>query len=98
MALLEEGVLDRLLGDWVNKDLADYHVPTYADAPLIEVGWVDEDDPDVNAIGTKGIGEIGIVGTAAAVVNAIYHATGVRMRDLPVTPDKLLPGLEPSSG
>jgi len=55
------------------------------------VSWVDEDDSHVNPIGVKGIGEIGIVGTAAAIANAVYHATGIRVRDLPITLDKLLP-------
>jgi xanthine dehydrogenase YagR molybdenum-binding subunit len=58
--------------------------------PDIEATWIDEDDPHVNPFGAKGIGEIGIVGTAAAVANAVHHATGVRIRDLPITPDKLV--------
>lgn len=90
MALLEESILDPRLGDWVNTDLAGYHVATYADVADIDVGWLDEDDPDLNALGTKGIGEIGIVGTAAAVANAVYNATGIRVRDLPIRPDKLV--------
>jgi xanthine dehydrogenase YagR molybdenum-binding subunit len=57
----------------------------------IDVTWIDEEDPHVNPIGVKGIGEIGIVGTAAAIANAVYHATGIRVRDLPITLDKLLP-------
>ena len=57
----------------------------------IDVTWIEEDDPHVNPIGVKGIGEIGIVGTAAAIANAVYHATGIRVRDLPITLDKLLP-------
>ena len=56
----------------------------------VEVAWVDEEDPHVNPLGAKGIGEIGIVGTAAAIANAVYHATGVRVRDLPITLDKLM--------
>jgi xanthine dehydrogenase YagR molybdenum-binding subunit len=93
MALMEESILDPRLGDWVNKDLADYHVATYSDVAEIDVTWIDENDPDVNGIGVKGIGEIGIVGTAAAVTSAVFHATGVRIRDLPVRPDKLLAAL-----
>lgn len=90
MALLEESVLDTTLGDWVNKDLADYHIATYADVPSIDVSWIEEVDDHLNPIGTKGIGEIGIVGTAAAVANAVYNATGLRIRQLPITPARLL--------
>lgn len=90
MALHEEGHLDPRFGDWVNHDLASYHVTSHADVEQIEAVWVDEDDPHVNPLGIKGIGEIGIVGTAAAIANAVYHATGVRVRDLPVRLDKLL--------
>ncbi len=61
--------------------------------PAIEVHWIEEDDPHLNPMGTKGIGEIGVVGTAAAIANAVYDATGVRVRDLPITLDKLLPQL-----
>jgi xanthine dehydrogenase YagR molybdenum-binding subunit len=90
MALHEEGQLDPRFGDWVNHDLASYHVSAHADVEQIEATWIDEDDPRVNPVGIKGIGEIGIVGTAAAIANAVYHATGVRVRDLPVRLDKLL--------
>ena len=90
MALLEESRVDARFGDVVNHDLAMYHVPVNADLPDIEAVWLDEDDPHVNPFGAKGIGEIGIVGTAAAVANAVYDATGVRVRDLPITPDKLV--------
>ncbi|MEA2188707.1 MAG: xanthine dehydrogenase YagR molybdenum-binding subunit [Solirubrobacteraceae bacterium] len=90
MALLEESVLDARYGDCVNDDLAEYHVAVNADVAEIDVGWIDEDDPYVNPMGAKGVGEIGIVGTAAAVANAVHHATGVRVRDLPITLDKLL--------
>jgi xanthine dehydrogenase YagR molybdenum-binding subunit len=62
----------------------------------MEAIWLDEDDPHVNPMGAKGIGEIGIVGTAAAVANAVYHATGVRVRDLPIRPDKLIGALSRS--
>ncbi len=67
-----------------------YHVPTNADIGEIDIGWVDEEDTTVNPMGAKGIGEIGIVGTAAAVANAVHNATGVRVRDLPITPAKLV--------
>ena len=90
MALHEEGLLDTEFGDYANSDLATYHVATCADVGSIEVEWVEEHDTEVNPMGTKGIGEIGIVGTAAAVANAVWHATGVRVRDLPIQPDDLL--------
>ena len=91
MALHEESVLDPRFGDYVNHDFAEYHIATNADVEEIDVSWIEEDDPHVNPIGVKGIGEIGIVGTAAAIANAVYHATGTRVRDLPITLDKLLP-------
>ena len=84
-------MLDPRFGDYVNHDFAEYHTSTNADVGEIDVTWIDEDDPHVNPIGVKGIGEIGIVGTAAAIANAVYHATGIRVRDLPITLDKLLP-------
>ncbi|EXG79833.1 xanthine dehydrogenase family protein molybdopterin-binding subunit [Cryptosporangium arvum] len=90
MALHEESVLDVTTGDWVNHDLAEYHVPAHADVEWIDAAWLDEEDSSVNPLGVKGIGEIGIVGSPAAIVNAIWHATGVRVRDLPVRLDKLL--------
>jgi xanthine dehydrogenase YagR molybdenum-binding subunit len=90
MALFEETVFDRRDGRAVNGNLAEYHVPTNADIGSIEVEVVDEDDPHVNPLGAKGIGEIGITGVAAALANAVYHATGRRVRELPITLDKLL--------
>ena len=90
MALHEEGVLDPRFGHVVNHDFAEYHIATNADVGSIEVGWVDEEDPYVNPMGSKGMGEVGIVGTPAAIANAVYHATGIRVRDLPITLDKLL--------
>ena len=90
MALHEESVLDPRFGDYVNHDFAEYHIATNADVGKIDVSWIDEDDPHVNPMGAKGIGEVGIVGTAAAIANAVYHATGIRVRDLPITLDKLL--------
>ena len=90
MALLEESLLDPQLGAYVNHDLAMYHVATNADVDEIDVTWIDEEDLHVNPMGAKGIGEIGIVGTAAAVANAVYNATGIRIRDLPITPAKLV--------
>ncbi|WP_406691441.1 xanthine dehydrogenase family protein molybdopterin-binding subunit [Saccharopolyspora sp. ID03-671] len=90
MALHEEAQVDPRFGHVINRDMAQYHVASCADVGDIEVDWIDEDDPHVNPMGTKGIGEIGICGTAAAIDNAVHHATGARVRDLPLTPDKLL--------
>ena len=89
MALHEETLLDHRFGRIMNANIAEYHVPVNADVHDIEVIFVDEPDAMVNPLGVKGVGEIGIVGTAAAIANAIYHATGKRVRDLPITLDKL---------
>lgn len=94
MALHEEGLLDPATGDYVNHDLAGYHIPTNADVEELDVGWVDEHDEQLNPTRSKGIGEIGIVGTAAAVANAVWHATGIRFRSLPLRPDRVLQALE----
>jgi len=93
MALLEESVIDAEFGDYLNHDFAQYHVPVCADVLDVEAAWIDEDDPHLNPMGSKGIGEIGIVGTAAAVANAVFHATGVRFRMLPIRPDRVLAAL-----
>jgi xanthine dehydrogenase YagR molybdenum-binding subunit len=90
MALLEETRRDDRSGRVMNANLAEYLVPVHADVPATEAILVEEVDPHVNEIGVKGIGEIGIVGAAAAIANAVYHATGKRIRDLPITPDKLI--------
>jgi xanthine dehydrogenase YagR molybdenum-binding subunit len=90
MALHEETLTDHGLGRHMNHNLAEYHVPVNADIGDIDVVFVEEPDDIVNALGSKGVGEIGIVGVAAAVANAIYHATGKRVRDFPITLDKLL--------
>jgi len=90
MALTEEGVIDHRYGKWVNNNLADYHVPVHADVPHIEVLFVNKPDPIVNPIGSKGIGEVTMVGFAPAVANAVFHATGKRIREVPITPDKLI--------
>ncbi|MET9076677.1 xanthine dehydrogenase family protein molybdopterin-binding subunit [Streptomyces sp. NPDC004232] len=89
MALHEEAVRDRVSGGHVGADLAGYHVATHADVPRIEADWIEDTDPD-DPVGIKGIGEIGIVGAAAAVANAVWHATGVRHRSLPIRPDRIL--------
>jgi xanthine dehydrogenase YagR molybdenum-binding subunit len=90
MALHEETLVDHALGRPMNHSLAEYHVPVNADVHAIDVIFVDEHDTVVNPLGVKGLGEIGIVGTAAAIANAIYHATGQRVRDLPITLDKVM--------
>jgi xanthine dehydrogenase YagR molybdenum-binding subunit len=90
LALFEETLIDGRNGRAVNGNLAEYHVPTNADIQGIDVQIVDEDDPHVNPLGAKGIGEIGITGVGAAIANAVYHATGKRVRDLPITLDKVM--------
>jgi len=90
MALHEESLVDTRFGHVVNHDFAEYHIPTNADVGEMDVSWIGEHDPHVNPMGSKGIGEIGICGSPAAVANAVYHATEIRVRDLPITPDKLL--------
>ncbi len=92
-ALTEETVLDPRWGQWVNRDLGEYHVPVQADVPHVEALFVEERDDVVNALGIKGVGEVGIVGVAAAIANAVFNATGVRVRDLPITLDKVIAGL-----
>jgi xanthine dehydrogenase YagR molybdenum-binding subunit len=90
MALHEETLVDHRFGRVMNANIAEYHVPVNADVHDIEVIFVDEPDAIINPMGIKGVGEIGIVGVAAAVANAVYHATGKRVRDLPITLDKLM--------
>jgi xanthine dehydrogenase YagR molybdenum-binding subunit len=90
MALFEESVLDVRNGRFVNASLAEYHVPVNADIGSIDVSFIDEHDPYVNPLGIKGIGEIGITGVAGSIANAIYNATGKRVRDLPITLDKVM--------
>ena len=89
-ALMEETVRDANYSRYTNADLASYHVPVNADIPNMTVEFVEEHDPYINAMGVKGIGEIAMVGVAAAVANAVFHATGKRLRDLPLTPDKVM--------
>jgi xanthine dehydrogenase YagR molybdenum-binding subunit len=91
LALMEEAVLDHRFGRVTNHDLANYHVPVNADIPTdIDVIFIDKPDTYLDPMGAKGLGEIGIVGFSAAIANAVYHATGKRVRELPITPDKLL--------
>lgn len=92
MALMEEVNLETRLGGLLGDDLAAYHFAVNADTPLVEVGFINKPDPHINPVGSKGLGEVGIIGCAAAIANAIYNATGKRLRDLPITPDKVLLG------
>ncbi|WP_411766656.1 xanthine dehydrogenase family protein molybdopterin-binding subunit [Winogradskyella sp. A3E31] len=96
MALTEKQDVDLNTGRLVGNDFAGYHVPVNADVPLIEVSFIDKPDYNRNPIGAKGLGEVGLIGSAPAITNAIYNAIGVRFTDLPVTPDKILAGLKNS--
>lgn len=96
MALHEEAIRDRATGGHVGADLAGYHVATHADVPDIEADWIEDPDPR-DPVGIKGIGEIGIVGAAAAIANAVWHATGVRHRSLPIRPDRVILAGVPSA-
>jgi xanthine dehydrogenase YagR molybdenum-binding subunit len=93
MALHEEAVIDPQFGHYANHDFAEYHIAVNADVEELDAVWIDEEDFHVNAMGAKGIGEVGITGTAAAIANAVHRATGVRVRDLPIRPDRVLAGL-----
>ena len=90
MALSEHTVYDPRTGRPVTDNLADYAVAVNADVPAIDVHFIDKPDPEINALGCRGVGEMAVTGVAAAIANAVYHATGKRVRDLPITPDKLL--------
>lgn len=92
-ALHEEAVMDKRSGRILNANLAEYHVPVNADVPPMEVITVDEHDPHVNPLGIKGVGEIGITGSAGAVANAVFHATGIRVRNFPIKIDEIVMGL-----
>ena len=89
-ALHEEAVMDRRSGRLLNANLAEYHVPVNADVPSLDVMTVDEHDPHVNALGIKGVGEIGVTGSAGAVANAVWHATGIRVRRFPIRIEDLV--------
>jgi xanthine dehydrogenase YagR molybdenum-binding subunit len=90
MALQEESVIDHVFGRFMSHNLAEYHVPVNADVHDIEVVFVEEPDDVVNPLGARGLGEIGLVGVAAAIANAVFHATGKRIRTLPITLDKTM--------
>ena len=90
MALMEATVPDLQTGRIVNANLAEYHLPTQADMPRFDIHFLDQPDPHMPVNGARGIGEIGVVGAPAAVANAVFHATGKRVRELPITPDKLI--------
>jgi xanthine dehydrogenase YagR molybdenum-binding subunit len=92
-ALHEAARVDPRYGHWVNGDLAEYLIPTHADAPDVEAIMLDDFDEHANHLGIKGIGELGTGGTAASVANAVYNATAVRVRDFPIAVSKLLPGM-----
>ena len=90
MALTEEVIIDNRYGRYTNANLADYHVPVNADAPPMEILFVNQPDNIISPTGAKGIGEIALVGVAPAIANAVFNATGKRIRQLPITPDKLI--------
>ena len=90
-ALTEKSELDPRYGRYTNANLAEYHVPVNADINTIDITVLGQTDPHINSLGVRGIGEIGITGVAGAIANAVYHATGVRVRDLPITLDKVMP-------
>jgi xanthine dehydrogenase YagR molybdenum-binding subunit len=92
-ALLEEAVVDTRSGAFVNRDLAEYLVPVHADIPELDAVLLDGFDDKANVLGAKGLGELGICGAGAAVANAVFNATGVRVREFPITLEKVLPGL-----
>jgi xanthine dehydrogenase YagR molybdenum-binding subunit len=92
-ALSEHSILDDKNGCWITQDLGTYHVPVNADAPAMDIQFVGPPDFKFNSLGARGVGEIGNTGSAAAIANAVYHATGVRVRELPITPEKILEGL-----
>ena len=94
-ALMEDLVVDRRRGFFVNHDMAGYEVPVHADVPALEVIFIDETDPTSSPMKAKGVGELGMCGVAAAIANAVYNATGVRVRHYPVTLDKLIGGMAP---
>ena len=97
-ALMEDMVVDTRLGFFVNHDLAGYEVPVHADIPHLEAHFIDEVDPTMSPLKAKGVGELGLTGVAPALANAVYNATGIRVRDYPITLDKLLAQLPRRAG
>ena len=97
-ALFEEAIVDTRSGAFVNRDLAEYLVPVHADIPEIDAVFVDGFDDKANILGVKGIGELGVCGSAAAVTNAVFNATGIRVREFPITLDKMLGRLPRPNG
>ena len=89
-ALMGEMAVDKRLGLFVNRDLAGYEVPVHADVPHLDALFIDEVDPTISPVKAKGVGELGLTGVAPAIANAVYNATGVRVREYPVTLDKHL--------
>ena len=90
ISLMEEGVVDHRYGRYINNDLTNYHVPVNADVPDVQVLFTDKPDPIIDPMGAKGLGEIGLIGFTAAVANAVFNATGRRVRELPISVDKLI--------
>ena len=90
ISLMEEGLVDHRWGRYINNNLADYHVPVNADFPQVDVHFIDVPDPIIDPMGAKGLGEVALIGLTAGIANAVYHAIGKRIRDLPITPDKLI--------
>ena len=93
-ALSEHSIMDDRDGRWITQDLGTYHVPVNADAPAMDIQFVGPPDYQFNSLGARGVGEIGNTGIAAAIGNAVYHATGARVRELPITPEKIMEALE----
>lgn len=93
MALMEQKIVDKHTGSVIGDDFAGYHFPVNSDAPIIDVQFIDKPDYNSNPAGSKGIGEVGIIGSAAALANAIYNATGIRLKDLPITSEKMIRGI-----
>ncbi len=97
-ALMEDAVVDPRYSYFVNHDLAEYHVPVHADVPEIDAVFLPELDDKTNPLKSKGLGELGICGAGASLANAVYNATGIRVRDYPLTLDKMLKGFEEQDG
>ncbi|RZK82720.1 MAG: xanthine dehydrogenase family protein molybdopterin-binding subunit, partial [Methylobacterium sp.] len=97
-ALMEDAVIDPRTATYVNHDLAEYHVPVHADIPAMDAVFLPERDDKANPLKSKGLGELGICGAGAALANAVYNATGIRIRDYPLTLDKVLKGFEEQEG